>query len=338
MRIKLAGVIYLHRISDIKMSGAMIKNLKMLKKLCGKNCYSKIVLATTMWDRVTDAHRAIQNEQQLGATHDWWGDLAEEGATIMRQDNGANSAMKIVEHIMSFNEPAVMENQIERVVKNLALEECESGKVIAEELIKQREEHERLMAEKREEYEALIKEGNARAAEKLARLEDKHRQKTDEMNRSQAALARKFEESNADLQRQISAHNYEMEEVRKARAQADEAVTTAAKELADFKAEQAKKEKQWKDARESDNAAFKKKMEDEQRKYVERESKITARIQQAVETAEESRRSYKSVWAVLGGVATSLVGAATLNPVLVSAGVAITAGGGSRAAYKASKG
>ena len=217
MEITLAGIIYLHRISDNRMSGAMLKNLKMLKKLCGKNCYSKIVLATTMWDKMTDLQGAIRNEQQLGSTHEWWGDLEEEGAIIMRQDDRANSAMRIVEHIMSFTEPAVMENQIERVDKNLALEDCESGKVIAEDLIKQKEEHERQMLEKREFYEEQIREGNTKAAEKLEKLEREHEEETEEMNRSQQILAQRFAESNEKLQTLIRNHKREMDEARDAR-------------------------------------------------------------------------------------------------------------------------
>ncbi len=34
-RIFLSGIIYLHRISDIRMSGSSIKNLRMFRKLCG---------------------------------------------------------------------------------------------------------------------------------------------------------------------------------------------------------------------------------------------------------------------------------------------------------------
>ena len=106
MHIKLAGIIYLHRISDNRMSKSMFKNLRMMKKLCGEDCYSKIVLATTMWDTMAnDMPKAIQNEAQLAETHDWWGDLLEAGATTMRQDDGWRSAMKIVERVMSFNAP-----------------------------------------------------------------------------------------------------------------------------------------------------------------------------------------------------------------------------------------
>lgn len=338
MKITLAGVIYLHRISDNRMSGAMLKNLRMLKKLCGANCYSKIVLATTMWDRMRDARKAVQNEQQLGSTHEWWGDLEEEGATIMRQDDGATSAMKIVEHIMSFAEPAIMENQIERVVKNLALKDCESGKVIAEELIKQKEEHDKQMLEKREFYEEQIRNGNARAAEKLERSENEYKEKIEKINRSNEILARRFDESNEKLQRQIDEHNIEMTNTQNARIQADNALKATMDELAKLKAGQANREKELKADRESDKAAFNELLRVERSNYARKEADLIKRIDRANAIAEEGRRrTSKGVFAAIGGVAIAIAGAATLNPFLVAIGGNMAVSGGARAAYKASK-
>lgn len=42
-------------------------------------------------------------------------------------------------------------------------------------------------------YEEQIRNGKTRAAEKLARLEDKHKEEMEKMNRSQEILAQKFD-------------------------------------------------------------------------------------------------------------------------------------------------
>ena len=49
--IKLAGIIYLHRITDVRISGSSLRNLKIFKALCveEKNVFKHVVLATTMW-------------------------------------------------------------------------------------------------------------------------------------------------------------------------------------------------------------------------------------------------------------------------------------------------
>jgi len=50
--IRLSGILYLHRISDRRMTGSAKKNLLMFKKLCGNNALVNVTLATTMWGTV----------------------------------------------------------------------------------------------------------------------------------------------------------------------------------------------------------------------------------------------------------------------------------------------
>lgn len=44
----LSGIIYLHRIIDNRREGPSLKNLRMMKALCGINSLKNVVLATTM--------------------------------------------------------------------------------------------------------------------------------------------------------------------------------------------------------------------------------------------------------------------------------------------------
>ena len=50
---RLSGVIFIHRISDSRMTGSVGRNLLMFKKLCGEQAYQSVVLATSMWSKVT---------------------------------------------------------------------------------------------------------------------------------------------------------------------------------------------------------------------------------------------------------------------------------------------
>jgi hypothetical protein len=49
---KLTGVIYLHRISDVRMGGAARGNLRLFRKLCGTDTFVNVVIVTTFWDKV----------------------------------------------------------------------------------------------------------------------------------------------------------------------------------------------------------------------------------------------------------------------------------------------
>lgn len=68
----LHGIVYLHRITNVPMHGSAKKNLLMLKKLCGDDALRKVVLTTTMWDKVPN-REAEDREQQLVDTPEFWG-------------------------------------------------------------------------------------------------------------------------------------------------------------------------------------------------------------------------------------------------------------------------
>jgi hypothetical protein len=81
--IKLSGIIYLHRISDVRMQGSAKKNLFMFKKLCGNDALKNVILATTMWDRVTEAEGTVR-ELELTSTPDFWGWMMSRGSKVLR--------------------------------------------------------------------------------------------------------------------------------------------------------------------------------------------------------------------------------------------------------------
>jgi len=77
----LSGIVYLHRIIDTRMEGPSLKNLRMMKKLCGTNSLRNVVLATTMWERVTE-EEGSRREAELAQL--FWKDMIDCGSTIAR--------------------------------------------------------------------------------------------------------------------------------------------------------------------------------------------------------------------------------------------------------------
>ena len=51
---QLAGIIYVHRISDDRFSGISVRNFKMFQKLCGDSTLKNVILVTNMWGRVEE--------------------------------------------------------------------------------------------------------------------------------------------------------------------------------------------------------------------------------------------------------------------------------------------
>ncbi|KAF8055862.1 P-loop containing nucleoside triphosphate hydrolase protein [Lyophyllum atratum] len=100
-KMKLAGLIYLHRITDNRMSGSAMQNVEMFKKLCGKDASKKVVLVTTMWDEVSEATGA-QRERQI--KDKFWKDMLELGSRTVRFHLSQSAARDIVDSIIRLND------------------------------------------------------------------------------------------------------------------------------------------------------------------------------------------------------------------------------------------
>ena len=89
---RLTGVIYLHRISDSRMSGSSYKSLRILRSLCGTKNLSHVILGTTMWDIVTPEQGAAR-ERELPSEGKFWGDRVRAGSMVRKYDNTTRGAM-----------------------------------------------------------------------------------------------------------------------------------------------------------------------------------------------------------------------------------------------------
>ena len=67
-RVRLTGLIYLHRITDVRMQGSAVKNLDILRSLCGEDAFANIALVSTMWQELKtldDTKRGVEREGTL---------------------------------------------------------------------------------------------------------------------------------------------------------------------------------------------------------------------------------------------------------------------------------
>jgi len=142
----LSGIIYLHRISDPRMDGTSMKNLRMFRKLCGPNNLRNVILATTMWDNISVADGEIR-ESQL--KKEFWRDMILMGSTVARVPNDPIDAIKLVERFLD-KETMVLRLQQE-LSDGKTLIQTEAGAVIHEDI-------ERLLLQYANDLEAAKKE------------------------------------------------------------------------------------------------------------------------------------------------------------------------------------
>jgi hypothetical protein len=130
--IKLAGILYFHRITDNRVAGTPLKNLRMFEKLCGKHMLGNIILTTTMWDRI-DEDTGKEREKELRGQY--WKSMIKLGSTTVRYRNTKDSAWEILDKVLQsgHNRHAVL-LQKEMVDVKRQLSETDAGRTLYTEL------------------------------------------------------------------------------------------------------------------------------------------------------------------------------------------------------------
>ncbi|KAF8159710.1 P-loop containing nucleoside triphosphate hydrolase protein [Crassisporium funariophilum] len=125
--VKLAGIVYLHRITDNRMSGSPHRNLRMFGHLCGNRAADKVVFVTTMWDKVKQSV-AEEREQQLKTNY--WKLMIELGSKTNRFTNTEQSAWNVIKPILAEaqGEAVLIQEELHDLGKKLG--ETEAGKTL----------------------------------------------------------------------------------------------------------------------------------------------------------------------------------------------------------------
>ncbi|KXN84716.1 hypothetical protein AN958_12143 [Leucoagaricus sp. SymC.cos] len=133
--VKLTGLIYLHRITDNRMAGSPYKNLRMFGNLCGDDATTRVILVSTMWERVDPAVGA-KREGQL--REEFWKNLIDKGSGVDRlQRSDPKEAWRIVNQLINRGterEKVLLQEEIVDLERRL--NETEAGKTLYTQLQK----------------------------------------------------------------------------------------------------------------------------------------------------------------------------------------------------------
>lgn len=231
--IKLSGIIYLQRITDTRFSGSASRNLVMFKKLCGEECFKRVVLATTMWDLVDEAVGEAR-EKELTRTEHFWGQMIAGGSRVERHYGDRDSAMDILKYIVKYGKKDVLRVQKEMVDGKLTLDETSAGREVSREIIEQRKKYEDEIKKLQADREELIKMNELKAAEQLAKqqkeFEHKIRKGYEDQEKLRASLEQLQEQKAAELremQEQLEetrqAFRAQMEDLERIKSQLEQA-------------------------------------------------------------------------------------------------------------------
>lgn len=160
----LTGVIFVHPISQQRMLGSEVHRNRLFKKILGENAYSHVVIATTMWDQVSEREAESRMDQRR-TRNDIWGDMVKLGAQVVRHDDNTASATAIIRSLAQFESPVELQLQRELVEVGGQIGLTSAGKQLDEDLGA-------AISKLTGEIDALIREG-AEHSEEMSELRQK---------------------------------------------------------------------------------------------------------------------------------------------------------------------
>ncbi|KAJ2913970.1 hypothetical protein MD484_g6444, partial [Candolleomyces efflorescens] len=129
----LHGIIYLHRISDVRVGASTKSNFQVFRKLCGEEALEHVVILTNMWSKI-DEMTGYKRASELSSMTDFFGGAMMNGA-IMEHNNPdtVESAHKVIRHILG-KPPVVLDIQREIVDDKLDISRTSAGMVLDDKL------------------------------------------------------------------------------------------------------------------------------------------------------------------------------------------------------------
>jgi hypothetical protein len=172
-KIRLKGIVYLHRILDVKLGGTGMRNLRMFKKLVGEDNLGSIVLATTFWEQ-TDPAVGEKREHQLKVTEEFWGKMVANGSRVFRHDKKITSGTQILQYLLDLSGKATYDIQVDMVDNKKALDETAAGAEVQTQVDKLRKEYEKKLEDYKKEMQQAIKEQDIASQNEIRELRKAH--------------------------------------------------------------------------------------------------------------------------------------------------------------------
>lgn len=198
-QIRLTGILYLQRITDNRLGGCAMQNLKMFKKMCGESCLPNVVLLTTMWGG--DAEQlALQDsrEHQLKTSDEFWAGLIRLGAQARRYDGSNESGLAIVADLIT-RPKIVLDIQRQIVDEGKNLNDTAAGLQLREDMAKAEAKFKEELRQAKEEMAEALRLKDASLAEELKKNTQQLEGRLKQMDKDREKL-------NDDLQKQLMQH------------------------------------------------------------------------------------------------------------------------------------
>lgn len=124
--VRLAGIIYFHRISDERFTGIDVRNFGVFRKLCGDQTLQNVAIVTNMWGNVC-LETGEARERQLSAM--FFKPAIDKGARFLRHVKTVESAHEVIRALLD-NNPLALRIQEELVDQHMEFTQTAAGEEI----------------------------------------------------------------------------------------------------------------------------------------------------------------------------------------------------------------
>ncbi|KAF8423557.1 P-loop containing nucleoside triphosphate hydrolase protein [Tirmania nivea] len=165
--VTISGVLYFHRISDERMQGSTLRNLRAFEAICGDASMRNVAFVTTYWDRVS---LAVGEERETELKEAYWMVMIQKGANMARFDGTLEGAKRIVRSLQS-REDTVLAIQREVVIDKRELSKTDVGRIINKELERNQKQLENELHQVQDSLRSVTKMSDEMQAQMAAQAE-----------------------------------------------------------------------------------------------------------------------------------------------------------------------
>lgn len=155
---KLSGIIYLHRITDVRMQGSAMRNLRVFRELCGPGFFPHVTLCASFWS--TSPYKQKEQEQrinELTGEGGYWSSMIAAGSTVFKEPLTRHSAIQMIFKLPR-NGEQTMQIQREVVEEQKPIQESSAvAMLMSLQLERQEKEHQEKMAELKLHFENTMR-------------------------------------------------------------------------------------------------------------------------------------------------------------------------------------
>lgn len=167
---KLAGVIYMHRISDTRVGGIARENFRLFTRICGGHAMQNVMIVTTMWEGVSELV-GKDRETELAGKAIFFKDAIDDGARMKRHYDNKQSAQEIIRQFLD-RDAQVLLMQKEIVDEHKMLPQTSAGLELHNELDRQLQKHQEKLQQLNQGLTAAVTEADKYEGDELQDVQD----------------------------------------------------------------------------------------------------------------------------------------------------------------------